>query len=178
MTIYYDFDIDDKESLFDFDYERIASLIIKKTLMEEHFPYEVEVSISFVDDDAIRLINKEYRDIDKSTDVLSFPMIDFDDEFSLNKDRTEESYAFIGEKVDYLDPDKEEVILGDIVICVPKVYSQAKEYNHSVLREYAFLITHSMLHLLGFDHIKEEERKIMEDKQSKILESLDITRDL
>ena len=132
----------------------------------------------FVDEDAIRAINQEYRGIDKSTDVLSFPMIDYDKEFSLIRDRTNEMYDFIGDEIDYYNPDTREVALGDIVLCVPKIYSQAKEYNHSILREYAFLITHSMLHLLGFDHMEDDERRIMEAKQTKILESLDITRDL
>ena len=178
MTIYYDFEIDNNDGLFDFDYEKIASNVIKKVLTNEHFPYEVEISISFVDEDAIRSINQEYRDIDKSTDVLSFPMVDFDKDFSLIKDRTNEMYHFIGDEIDYYNPDTREVALGDIVLCVPKIYSQAKEYNHSILREYAFLITHSMLHLLGFDHMEDDERRIMEAKQTKILESLDITRDL
>ena len=177
MTIYIDYDIDNNDKLFDFDYENIARLVINKVLTLEHFPYEVEVSISFVDEDAIRAINQEYRSIDKPTDVLSFPMIDYDEGFSLIRDRTKEMYSFIDEGMDYYNPDTREVALGDIVLCVPYVYSQSNEYNHSILREYAFLITHSMLHLLGFDHIDDNERVIMEDKQTKILESLNITRD-
>ncbi len=177
MTIYIDYDIDNNDKLFEFDYEKTARLVISKVLLEEHFPYEVEISISFVDEEAIKVINKEYRNIDRPTDVLSFPMIDYDENFSLIKDRTDEMYSFIDD-IDYHNPDTGEVALGDIVLCVPKIYDQAKEYNHSVLREYAFLIAHSMLHLLGYDHIEDEERQIMESKQTKILESLDITRDL
>ena len=113
----------------------------------------------------------------KVTDLYA-TAIDYDKDFSLIKDRTNEMYDFIRDEIDYYNPDTREVALGDIVLCVPKIYSQAKEYNHSILREYAFLITHSMLHLLGFDHMEDDERRIMEAKQTKILESLDITRDL
>ena len=149
MTIYYDKDC---EMSFDFDYEQIAELVIKRILLSEHFPYDVEISISFVNDEAIKRINKEYR--------------------------SENDYSFIEGAIDYNNLDTNEVSLGDIVLCVPKIYEQAKEYNHSILREYSFLIAHSMLHLLGYDHEKDEERVVMEQKQNSILESLNITRDL
>ena len=175
MTIYYDKDC---EMSFDFDYEQIAELVIKRILLSEHFPYDVEISISFVNDEAIKRINKEYRNIHSVTDVLSFPMIDFDKKYTLIKYRSENDYSFIEGAIDYNNLDTNEVSLGDIVLCVPKIYEQAKEYNHSILREYSFLIAHSMLHLLGYDHEKDEERVVMEQKQNSILESLNITRDL
>ena len=175
MTIYYDNQTDYE---FDFDYKKVANDVITKTLLHEQFKYDVEVSITFVNEESIRKINKEYRDIDNSTDVLSFPMIEYDSDYSRISDRKEEMYDFLIDVIDIKNPDTDEIILGDIVLCVPVIINQAKEYNHSILREYAFLIVHSMLHLLGFDHIEEDERIIMENKQNQILESLSITRDL
>lgn len=175
MTIYYDNQTDYE---FDFDYKKVANDVITKTLLHEQFKYDVEVSITFVNEESIRKINKEYRDIDNSTDVLSFPMIEYDPDYSRISDRKEEMYDFLIDVIDIKNPDTDEIILGDIVLCVPVIINQAKEYNHSILREYAFLIVHSMLHLLGFDHIEEDERIIMENKQNQILESLSITRDL
>lgn len=175
MTIYYDNQTDYE---FDFDYKKVANDVINKTLLHEQFKYDVEVSITFVNEESIRKINKEYRDIDNSTDVLSFPMIEYDSDYSRISERKEEMYDFLIDVIDIKNPDTDEIILGDIVLCVPVIINQAKEYNHSILREYAFLIVHSMLHLLGFDHIEEDERIIMENKQNQILESLSITRDL
>ncbi|MBQ9391811.1 MAG: rRNA maturation RNase YbeY [Lachnospiraceae bacterium] len=175
MTIYYDNQTDYE---FDFDYKKVANDVITKTLLHEQFKYDVEVSITFVNEESIRKINKEYRDIDNSTDVLSFPMIEYDADYSRISERKEEMYDFLIDVIDIKNPDTDEIILGDIVLCVPVIINQAKEYNHSILREYAFLIVHSMLHLLGFDHIEEDERIIMENKQNQILESLSITRDL
>lgn len=175
MTIYYD---NQTYYEFDFDYKKVANDVINKTLLHEQFKYDVEVSITFVDEENIRKINKEYRNIDNSTDVLSFPMIEYDSDYSRISDRKEEMYDFLIDVIDIKNPDTDEIILGDIVLCVPVIINQAKEYNHSILREYAFLIVHSMLHLLGFDHIEDDERIIMENKQNQILESLSITRDL
>lgn len=175
MTIYYENQTDYE---FDFDYKKTANDVISKTLLLEHFNYDVEVSITFVDEENIREINKEFRDLDKSTDVLSFPMIEYDSDYSRISDRKEEMYDFLIDRIDIKNPDTDEIILGDIVLCIPVIIMQAQEYNHSILREYAFLIAHSMLHLLGYDHIEEDERIIMENKQNQILESLSITRDL
>lgn len=175
MTVYFENQTDYE---FDFDYKEIANKVINKTLLHERFNHDVEVSITFADEDSIREINKEFRDIVKSTDVLSFPMIEYDPDYSRISDRKEEMYDFVNDNIDIINPDSDEIILGDIVLCIPILLNQAKEYNHSILREYAFLIVHSMLHLLGFDHIEEDERIIMENKQKEILESLNITRDL
>ena len=175
MTIYYENQTDYE---FDFDYKKTANDVISKTLLLEHFNYDVEVSITFVDEENIREINKEFRDLDKSTDVLSFPMIEYDSDYSRISDRKEEMYDFLIDRIDIKNPDTDEIILGDIVLCIPVIIMQAQEYNHSFLREYAFLIAHSMLHLLGYDHIEDDERIIMENKQNQILESLSITRDL
>ena len=112
--------------------------------------------------------NKEFRGIDRPTDVLSFPMVDYDfpSDFSYVEENQES----------YINPETDELLLGDIMISVDKVYEQADEYGHSRKREFAFLIAHSMLHLLGYDHIDEAERKVMEVKQEAILDALGITR--
>ncbi len=86
------------------------------------------------------------------------------------------SFDFIENDDDLFNPESGEVILGDIVLCLPRIYSQAKDYGHSILREYAFLIAHSMLHLFGYDHMTESDATVMEAKQKKILEILKITR--
>ncbi len=172
MTINF---IDEINVDFDFDYETCAENVIKKTLVSEHFPYDIEVGLSFVDSGTIKKLNSDYRNIDKVTDVLSFPMIEYDDTDSIAD--TCSRYDSVGEKVGLINPDNNEVELGDIVLCVPKLYEQAQAYNHSVVREYAFLIAHSMLHLLGYDHIDDNERSVMEDKQNAILDDLGITRD-
>ena len=120
------------------------------------------------DNEGIHIINKEYRDIDRATDVLSFPMLSYE---------TPGDFSFLmDENDDDFNPDTGEAILGDIIISVDKVREQAEEYGHSELREFAFLITHSMLHLFGYDHMEPEEAKVMEDKQRQILDELSITR--
>ncbi len=153
---------------FDFDYEKIANDVINTAMDLLKFPFEAEISITITDSDGIHAINKEFRGIDSPTDVLSFPMIEYKqagvfDEIEANDD--------------LFNPETGEVILGDIVLCVPRILSQAEEYGHSVLREYAFLIAHSMLHLFGFDHMTEEEAAVMEAKQREILDILGISRD-
>ncbi len=152
---------------FDFDYEKIANDVINTAMDYLHFPFEAEVSVTITDNDGIHAINKEFRGIDSPTDVLSFPMIEY---------KEAGNFDDIEENDDLFNPETGEVILGDIVLNVPRIYSQAEEYGHSVLREYAFLIAHSMLHLLGFDHMTEAEAAVMEQKQREILDILNITR--
>ena len=126
-------------------------------------PYEPEISVTLVDNDTIRSINKEQRDIDRATDVLSFPMLEFDED---------------GISDDEYDMDGELVMLGDIVISMERAREQANEFGHSFLREVAFLTAHSMLHLLGYDHVDDKEgEEIMCEKQERVLTSLGITRD-
>ena len=112
-------------------------------------------------------MNRDYRQIDRPTDVLSFPNLSFDSPGKFD----------LTESADVVDPETGEVVLGDIVICYDKVLEQAEEYGHSILREFAFLLTHSMLHLCGYDHMTEEETSVMEAKQNQILDTLKITRD-
>ena len=153
---------------FSFDYKKIAEDIIAFCLDYANFPYEAEINLTLTDNEGIHAINKEFREIDRPTDVLSFPMLSYEipGDFSFLED----------EESDDFNPDTGEALLGDIIISIEKVKEQASSYGHSELREYAFLITHSMLHLFGYDHMTEEEAKIMEAKQEEILAILGILR--
>ena len=153
---------------FSFHYKKLAKDVIVQSLDTEGFPYEAEVNLTLVDKDRIHEINREMRQIDRPTDVLSFPMIKYAEPADFNG--VEHQFD------DCVNPDTEEVLLGDIVICVESVYEQAEEYGHSVKREYAFLITHSMLHLMGYDHMVPEEAEVMEEHQRRILDVLKIKR--
>ena len=152
-----------------FPVEETAALVCEAVLEEEHCPYETQVSLILTDNAGIRDVNRECRGVDSETDVLSFPNLDFVREGVFDIDETEEA--------DYFDPDTGELILGDIMISVDKVYEQAEKYGHSVRREFAFLLAHSMLHLCGYDHMEDEERLVMERKQDEILTGLGMTRD-
>lgn len=153
---------------FEFDIQEVVEKVACKVLEEEVCPYEVEVNVLITDEEGIRAYNKEYRDIDRETDVLSFPAVDYESpsDFSIVD----------AHPMDYVNPDTNELFLGDIMLCKERIFSQAKEYGHSELREFSFLIAHSMLHLLGYDHMTEEEERVMFSKQEKILEELGITR--
>jgi len=138
----------------------IVEKAIKATLGEEVVD-EVEVSVSFVDNEEIRRLNKYYRGIDSPTDVLSFPLVEFEEVEEEDKDEAgwEGIYP-----------------IGDIVISLEKAKEQAEEYGHSFEREVAYLTVHSMLHLLGYDHEREEERKAMREKEEKIMEKIGLRR--
>lgn len=153
---------------FDFDIKEVAELVVDAVLEHEKCPYEAEISLLLTHNDEIHEMNLEHRGIDRATDVLSFPMLDFDHpgDFSIIDEET----------ADVFDPESGELMLGDIVISVDKVLEQAQEYGHSPKREYAFLIAHSMLHLCGYDHMDDEERKVMEEKQRAIMEKINILR--
>lgn len=153
---------------FDFDYKSLAERIITFCLDYAGFPYEAEINLTLTDNNGIHLINREFRQIDRPTDVLSFPMLEY---------TTAGDFSFLDdENSDDFNPDTGEALLGDIVISIEKVYEQADSYGHTPQREYAFLITHSMLHLFGYDHMEEEEAKIMEEKQKEILKQMNILR--
>ena len=149
------------------DYMGIAQLVTEGVLDYENCPYESQVELLLTDNEEIQRINNEFRGIDRPTDVLSFPMI----EYSKPSD-----FSTLEDDDSNFDPETGELILGNIVISKEKVLSQAEEYGHSVKREYAFLIAHSMLHLLGYDHMEDDERLIMEEKQRNILDKLGIER--
>ena len=153
---------------FDFDCEALAKDVITFTIDHEEFPYEAEVNLTLVDNEEIHTINREYRNIDRPTDVLSFPMLSYEAAGDFSK--LEDDYD------DNFNPDTGEILLGDIVISVDKVAEQADSYGHSQKREYAFLIVHSILHLFGYDHMTPEEAAVMEAKQSQILDEMNITR--
>ena len=149
------------------DYREIASIIAKEVLAHEKFSGDCEVDILLTNNKNIRMINKEQRGIDKSTDVLSFPAIDF-----------KKPARLPGDKKEYIDPETGEIFLGDIVISLEKVRSQAEKYGHSVKREFAFLVAHSMLHLLGYDHVdSKEEEQDMFARQEAVLKAAGITRE-
>lgn len=155
----------------DFDYNEIIEKVINYSSDFVGCPYEVEVNVVLSDNESIHRVNKEFRNIDKATDVLSFPMLEYEVEGDF--DFLEENEDSVSE---FFNPESGELILGDIMISFEKVISQAEEYGHSRLRELAFLVAHSMLHLFGYDHIDEEERKVMEEKQNQILNDLEIYR--
>lgn len=150
------------------DYKSIIEKVAEKSLDLEQCPYEVELNVILTDNQEIRTINREYREIDAPTDVLSFPMIEY--EIPADFDRLEE------EEDNYFNPETGELILGDIIISVEKVIEQAEEYGHTRERELAFLTAHSMMHLFGYDHMEEAERMVMEEKQRKVLDELLIFR--
>ena len=154
---------------FDFDCEALAKDVITFTIDHEDFPYEAEVNLTLTDNEEIHRINLEYRQIDRPTDVLSFPMLSYEKagDFSFLEEESEDDF----------NPDTGEVMLGDIIISVDKVLEQAQSYGHSPKREFAFLIVHSMLHLFGYDHIDPKDAAIMEPKQKQILEEMHIVRD-
>lgn len=146
----------------------LAVEVIACTLDYMDCPYEAQVSLLITDNEEIHRLNLEHRGIDRPTDVLSFPMTEFE---------TPGDFGIL-EKwgMDCFEPDSGEWMLGDIVISADKVLEQAQEYGHSVKREYAFLITHSMLHLMGYDHMTQEEAQEMERLQEEILKQLNILR--
>ena len=153
---------------FSFDYKELTERVINGALDFIDCPYEAEVSVLFTDNDSIREINRDNRDIDAPTDVLSFPIGDYP--VPGNFDTLEE------EQPEVFHPETGELMLGDIVISVERVVSQAEEFGHSEERELGFLLAHSVLHLCGFDHMEEEERFIMEEKQRQIMDTLKIYR--
>lgn len=131
-------------------------------------PYEPEVSVTLVTKEEIHRLNKEFRQVDRPTDVLSFPMMEYDRPADFSGRTFEQSLT--------LSPETGEIILGDIVLCSQVVREQAEEYGHSELREFSFLVVHSLLHLFGYDHIREDERMEMEQQQKKIMKELHIER--
>ena len=152
---------------FDFDYEVLANRVVEAALDYEAFPFECEVNLTLTDNDGIWEINREYRNIDNPTDVLSFPMLSYE---------TAGDFSKLEDDDTNFNPDTGEIMLGDIIISVDKVVEQAGNYGHSTEREFAFLILHSMLHLFGYDHMTPEDAAVMEEKQRNILEKMQILR--
>lgn len=156
MKIFIDYNNEQDKLTPPEDMEQLIEKCTAAALAEEDIGDDAEVSVTLVDSARIREMNAEFRGIDRETDVLSFPLGD------------EEGFE--------VDPDTDAILLGDIVISLEKAQSQAEEYGHSFGREVAFLITHSLFHLLGYDHMTEDEEKEMFAKQEKVLQRLGITR--
>lgn len=163
-------EIDNRQDKFEVTNEmyNLIETTINEALRFENFKLDYEISVVLTDNKEIREINKLYRQIDKETDVLSFPMLDYDDGY--------EEEGEIEIDVEDLNPETGCVVLGDIVISLEKAKQQAEEYGHSFEREISFLVVHSVLHLLGYDHENDEDRIIMREKEEKILSNLGQTR--
>ncbi len=146
--------------------EKIKTLInetVEKCIQYEKFRTDIEVSVVLVDNSEIKKINKKFRNIDKETDVISFPMLDFADGKIINNDGD-------------IDNDENLLLLGDIVISLEKVESQSKDYDNTFERELGFLLTHGVFHLLGYDHINEKQENVMRGKQETVLEFLNLCK--
>lgn len=152
------------------DYEEIAKRVILAALDYVNCPYECQVNILLTDNVGIQETNCRMRKIDAPTDVLSFPMIEFEQEGDFSIVESDVS--------SYFDAASGELLLGDIMISLEKVVEQAKRFCHGIKREYAFLIAHSMLHLSGYDHVIDSERNRMEKMQEEILQNIGYTRDI
>lgn len=154
MSVYFD----DRQTEIEITDEILENLekAVNVALEKEAIEIPVEVSISFVENDEIRQLNKEYRKKDQPTDVLSFPLVE--------RGQLEKGQAPF------------EIPLGDIIVSTPKVVNQAKEYGHPYLRELAYLTVHGMFHLLGYDHMNQEEKAIMREKEESVMNSINITR--
>lgn len=150
--------IDIRTENFPKELEKVMETIALDSLRYEGFDENCEISISIVDNTEIQQINKQFRNIDRPTDVLSFPMLTFTENEIIEKN------------------ENGEIVLGDIIISLERAEEQAKEYGHSLKREIAFLTAHSMLHLLGYDHMEPKEEKEMFTKQKEILEAAGIPR--
>ena len=165
MTINIEYEAEKKLGL---PWQEIIEEIVEAALDYENCPYEAEVNVVLTDNQCVREINREYRGIDSPTDVLSFPMVEYETPSDFR--HVEEMFA------DCFNPETGELMLGDIMISVDKAEEQSDLYGHSLEREFAFLTAHSMLHLFGYDHMDEAERAVMERKQEEILENRGYTR--
>ncbi|MCF0136494.1 MAG: rRNA maturation RNase YbeY, partial [Lachnospiraceae bacterium] len=130
-----------------------------------------EIGLSVVEEEEIQSVNREHRSIDAVTDVLSFPMLEYDPQ---EAPALRVARAMAEGDV---DPETDEVYLGDIMICLKRAKEQALEFGHSLQRELAFLAVHSLLHLLGYDHMTPEEEKVMFGKQEAVLQSIGLRRE-
>ena len=143
-------------------YEEIIKKVVQQCFKEENMEdSKLYISITLTTPEHIHEINKQYRNVDRATDVLSFPMFEKDE---------------LDEKIKNNDFEHEDV-LGDIVISIEKVEEQAKEYGHSFEREFAYMLVHGFYHLMGYDHIEDDDKVVMRKKEEIVLNKLGITRD-
>ncbi len=146
---------------FDFkDIDRVIRKAVRTVMEDKKIPMDLDVNVLLTVPSAIRTINREMRGIDSVTDVLSFPYFEYS-----------KPGKFPGKP-----EDEEEQILGDIVLCASKVKEQAGKYGHSQKRELAFLIVHSMLHLIGYDHVDPDDAALMQKEEKRFMELLKINR--
>ncbi len=161
MNVEIQFEAEAEKSDLRESWEPIIREMSDAVLYSEHCPYDCEIEVLVTDDEGIREINREQRKIDSPTDVLSFPMVFFISPSDFSSVDENDPGQF--------DPESGLLLLGDIVLNMNRVKSQAIDYGHSWERELAFLVTHSMLHLLGYDHMEEKDRLLMEKRQEEIL---------
>jgi len=168
MTLF----IDNRQDIYETSHvEDIIKEVIYKAFEISNINYNCQVSVTLVDNEQIREINKTYRNIDLPTDVLSFPLISYDEGKHLD-DLFEEEVK----NIEVVDIDTGELVVGDIIISLEKAYSQSQEYGHSYEREIAYLAVHGMLHLMGYDHERESDKVVMRQKEEEILSLIDKKR--
>jgi len=143
--------------------------VIEHALKEEKVEIPCEISIIFIDNEEIRDINRENRNIDRVTDVLSFPMLSYPNGRVFKE-------VYLNYEFEPRDLDDGNLVLGDIALSLEKAKEQSVEFGHSFLREAAYLTVHSVLHLLGYDHMEEEEKEIMRKREEEILNRFALTR--
>ena len=148
--------------------ERLSN-VCDFALKEEGVECQYQISLLFVDNEEIREINNETRNIDRATDVLSFPMLDFEDKKVFNE-------MYLNYDFDETFKDGDELILGDMVLSLERALEQSEEYGHSYEREVSYLVVHSILQLLGYDHMEEDDKKRMRKREEEILNKLQIRR--
>lgn len=139
------------------------------TLNEEMVKVPEEVSVVLVDNNEIKKINKEFRNIDSDTDVLSFPMLEYPENMVYKN-------VYSDHEFEPMDLDDGKLVLGDIVLSLEKAMEQSIEYGHTFMREVCYLTVHSTLHLLGYDHMEESEKAVMRDREEYILNKMDLSR--
>ena len=158
-------DLEEKE-----EYNQLAEKVIRKCFeVEKISPTSLYICVTFTTPENIRKTNKEYREIDKETDVLSFPMFEKEELDKIIANHIFETWA-----IDLQEHLQE--IMGDIIISISRVQEQAKEYGHSFERELAYMLVHGFYHLRGYDHMVEEEKQVMREKEEGVLSKLEITR--
>ena len=163
LTIEKEYDID-----LGFDINEVAEKVISYAFSKFDIPYEYSLTLFTVSNEDIREINNEHRGIDSPTDVLSFPAIEYEIEGKLpDVEASKEAY---------FNPEDDSLYMGDIIVSLDRVTEQAKEYGHSNYREFSFLIIHSCLHLMGYDHMVPEDEERMFELQRQILQELMISR--
>ncbi|MBQ7901284.1 MAG: rRNA maturation RNase YbeY [Clostridia bacterium] len=164
MSVNAELYIENEQNLIDFDEKMndLVSEVVKMTLECEGFNEACYVSVTVTDNERIHELNREFRNIDRATDVLSFPVLEFD-----------ENGNMIENSGDYYEG---RLILGDIVLSAERALEQSRDFGHSFEREVGFLVCHSMLHLLGYDHETEDERAVMRRKEEYTLEKMGLTR--